>query len=220
MKLPISVKGRKTVGMILVGQFDSPYVRRVAVTLNAYHMPFTRNPLSVFRNVGDMKAINPLIRVPVLILQTGETIMDSTGILDHLDHEAGPARALTPQHGFERRKVLKTVALATGGMDKAVAVVYEHKFHPGKSASAEWLERCHGQLKATLQALEKDCGSPWFDDLHMSQADISVGCFLSFLKLRVPEAFPADHYPKLHHLSQHCEMREAFANARVSPQEI
>ena len=61
--------------MILVGQFDSPFVRRVAVTLNHYHMPFTRNPLSVFRNVAEMQKINPLVRVPALILETGEVLM-------------------------------------------------------------------------------------------------------------------------------------------------
>ena len=85
--------------MILVGQFDSPFVRRVAVTLNHYHMPYTRNPISVVRDVGEMQKINPLVRVPSLILETGEVLIDSTAIIDHLDEMAGPARALTPAHG-------------------------------------------------------------------------------------------------------------------------
>ena len=206
--------------MILVGQFDSPYVRRVAVTLNHYHMPFTRNPLSVFRNKPETQAINPLIRVPSLILDTGEVLIDSGAIIDHLDHVAGQARALTPGNGPERRKVLKFVALATGAMDKAVALVYERKFHTGKMVSKDWEDRCHSQLSATLAELEKNCGTPWFIDLHMTQADISIGCMLGFLKLRVPEAFPADKFPKLHALSRHCEMREEFADARISPDEI
>ncbi len=206
--------------MILVGQFDSPFVRRVAVTLNHYHMPFTRNPLSVFRNQSETQAINPLIRVPSLILDTGEVLIDSGAIIDHLDHVAGQARALTPGNGPERRKVLKFVAMATGAMEKAVALVYERKFHPGKTFSKEWEERCHSQLNATLSELEKACGTPWFIDTHMTQADISIGCLLGFLKLRVPEAFPAEKYPKLHRLAQHCEMREEFANARISPDEI
>ncbi|MEO6607875.1 MAG: glutathione S-transferase family protein [Aestuariivirga sp.] len=206
--------------MILIGQFDSPYVRRVAVTLNHYHMPFTRNPLSVFRNQPETQAINPLIRVPSLILDTGEVLIDSGAIIDHLDHVAGHVRALTPGDGPERRKVLKFVALATGAMDKAVALVYERKFHTGKMISKEWEDRCHSQLAATLTELEKNCGTPWFIDLHMTQADISIGCMLGFLKLRVPEAFPTDKFPKLHALSRHCEMREEFAEARISPDEI
>ncbi len=85
--------------MILVGQFDSPFVRRVAVTLHHYHMPYTRNPLSVFRNVEDMRRLNPLVRVPALILESGETLIDSGAIIDCLDEMAGPARALTPPMG-------------------------------------------------------------------------------------------------------------------------
>jgi glutathione S-transferase len=54
--------------MILVGQYDSPFVRRVAVTLHHYHMPFERNTLSVFSNAKKMQKINPLIRIPSLEL--------------------------------------------------------------------------------------------------------------------------------------------------------
>ena len=83
--------------MILIGQYDSPFVRRVAVTLNHYHMPFTRNPLSVFGNKKEVQAINPLLRVPALILETGEVLVDSHAIIDHLDQMAGAPRALTPR---------------------------------------------------------------------------------------------------------------------------
>ena len=105
--------------MILVGQFDSPFVRRVAVTLNHYHMPYTRNPISVFRDVGEMQKINPLVRVPSLILETGEVLIDSSAIIDHLDEMAGPARALTPAHGPERRKVMQAIVLALGALELA-----------------------------------------------------------------------------------------------------
>jgi len=57
--------------MILVGQYDSPFVRRVAVTLHHYGLPFSRNTLSVFGDAKDMQKINPLIRIPSLILDSG-----------------------------------------------------------------------------------------------------------------------------------------------------
>ena len=205
--------------MILVGQYDSPFVRRVAVTLHHYHMPFERNTISVFSQAKKMQKINPLIRIPSLELASGEILIDSWAILDYLDQLAGPARALTPSNGPERRKVLQVVALATGTAEKAGAVVYERHFHPGKMLSKEWEERCLDQLHAGLEQLEKDCGSPWFSDLHMSQADVTVGCMIGYVKLRVPEAFPASKYPKLHGLSLHCEMREEFVKARISPDE-
>ena len=205
--------------MILVGQFDSPFVRRVAVTLNHYHMPFTRNPLSVFRNVADMRQINPLVRVPVLILETGETLIDSSAIIDHLDEMAGPARAMTPAHGPERRKVMQSIVLAIGTAEKAVALFLERLFHSDKHINRDFEKRLTSQIDASLQSLESDCGGPWYSDLHMTQADITIGCMIGYLKMRVPEAFPANKYPKLHALSLHCEAREEFVKARPGADE-
>ena len=107
--------------MILVGQFDSPFVRRVAVTLNHYHMPYTRNPISVFRDVSEVQKINPLVRVPSLILETGEVLIDSSAIIDHLDEMAGPARALLPpetRDGMTWKAWTEAVKAATGRKGK------------------------------------------------------------------------------------------------------
>ena len=205
--------------MILVGQFDSPFVRRVAVTLHHYHMPFTRNPLSVFRNVAEMRKINPLVRVPALILETGEVLIDSSTIIDHLDEMAGPARAMTPAHGPQRRKVMQSIVTATGISEKAVALFFERLFHSDKHINREFEKRMQSQIEASLTRLESECGSPWFVDAHMTQADITIGCMLGHLKMRVPEAFPGNKYPKLHALSQHCEMREEFVKARPAADE-
>jgi glutathione S-transferase len=205
--------------MILVGQYDSPFVRRVAVTLHHYHMPFTRNTMSVFKDAKDMQKINPLIRVPSLILEDGDTLIDSGAIIDCLDEMAGPARALTPPHGPERRKVLQAVALATGTMDKAVALFYERHFHPEDMLSKSLEKRLQSQLKAGMDALEQACGNPWFFDNQMTQADVTVGCLIGYLKLQLAETFPAGKYPKLHALSLHCETREEFVKSRPGPDE-
>jgi glutathione S-transferase len=206
--------------MILVGQYDSPFVRRVAVTLHHYHMPFERNTISVYSQAKKMQKINPLIRIPSLELASGEILIDSWAILDYLDELAGPARALMPSHGPERRKIMQTVALAVGAAEKAGAINREHYFHPGKMLSKEYEERCLYQLQSGLTELEKNCGSPWYSDLHMSQADVTIGCLIGYLKLRVPAAFPAKKFPKLHGLSLHCEMREEFVKSRISADEV
>ncbi len=205
--------------MILIGQYDSPFVRRVAVTLHHYHMPFKRNPLSVFGDFKAMGEINPLVRVPALILETGETLIDSYAILDHLDHEAGQARSLTPTHGLERRKVLQACAVSTGCSDMVIRLFFERQFHEPKAVSKELDKRLATQLKAGLDKLEYDCGIPWFNDSKMTQADVTIGCMLSHLKLRLPEFFPADKYPKLHGLARHCEMMPEFDAARIAANE-
>ncbi len=205
--------------MILVGQYDSPFVRRVAVTLNHYHMPFKRNPLSIFRNAAEVQKINPLLRVPALILENGETLIDSHAIIDHLDEMAGPARALTPRHGPERRHVLQAVYLAAGIAEKVVQLFLERLNHPDKALAKEWEKRLLSQINTSLEKLEHDCGTPWFFDSKLSQADVTTACMLMHMKLRVPECFPATKYPKLHALALHCETLDAFADARPSPDE-
>jgi glutathione S-transferase len=206
--------------MILVGQYDSPFVRRVAATLHHYHMPFTRKPISVFRNVDEVRGINPLVRVPSLILEDGEVLVESGAILDYLDERAGPARALTPAHGPERRKVLQACGISTGISDKAVAIYYERFYHPGKALSRDYEARLLSQVDGGLRRLEHDCGSPWFIDSHMTQADVTIGCMLAHVKLRMPEAFPAHKFPKLHALAVHCELRDEFVATRPSAEEI
>ena len=205
--------------MILVGQYDSPFVRRVAVTLHHYHMPFTRNPLSVFGNAAKMKAINPLIRVPALILEDGETLIDSAAIIDYLDEKAGPARALTPAHGPERRRVLRTISVAAGCMDVMVRAFLERYFHPTHYQTSDWQKRGLKQIATALEYLDRECGAPWFIDSRMTQADVTVGCLLFYAKLRLPEVFPAGKYPHLHALTSHCEMRAEFVASRPGPDE-
>ena len=127
--------------MLLVGQYDSPYVRRVAVSLHWLGLPFRHNTLSVFRDAEAMRVFNPLGRVPSLVLVEGadrhqEVLIDSAAILDHLDETVGPERALLPRSGAPRREALRIIAMATGGMDKAVAIAYERLLRPAKVAVA------------------------------------------------------------------------------------
>lgn len=64
--------------MILVGQYDSPFVRRVGVTLHLYGIPFMRNAIAVFTDADEMARINPLVRIPSLVLDSGDKIGQSS----------------------------------------------------------------------------------------------------------------------------------------------
>src|SRR6185369_966500 len=104
-----------------------PYVRRVAVSLIVLGLPFERSLLSVFRHAEEMRRFNPLGRVPSLVLDDGATLIDSAAILDYLDDLVGPDRALLARSGAARRDGLSITALATGCIDKAIAIAYEHR---------------------------------------------------------------------------------------------
>ena len=206
--------------MILVGQYDSPYVRRVAVTLHLYGMPFERNAISVFGDAQEMSKITPVVRIPSLVLDDGEVLVDSAAIIDHLDEMVGAEMALTPRSGKERRRVLQATSVATAAIDKAGAVVYERHFHEGPHLNANWEARCKTQLAGGLGWLESQLNGEWLTGHKMTQADVTTACMVGYLKLRLPEALRDADFPELERHSVACEKMDAFVASRPSPDEL
>jgi glutathione S-transferase len=205
--------------MTLVGQYDSPFVRRVAITLNVYGLPFKRNAMSVFSDAEEMAKINPIVRIPSLVLEDGGVLIDSGAIIDYLDGLVGPSRALTPTREPERQRVLQIIAYATGAIDKLGTITYENAFHPPQHVSRDWIARCGRQLEGALQVLEEIPKEPYFLGETLTQADISTGVMIGYMKLGRHKPFPAASYPALEALSQRLEALDAFAAARPSPEE-
>ncbi len=203
--------------MILVGQYDSPFVRRVAVTLRHYDIPFARDRTSVFSPA--MAGMHPLGRIPSLILDDGERLWDSAAILDYLDEQVAAPVALTPRAGEARRRVLRATALAAGAAEKAGAVVYERHLHEPACVSSEWVNRCLSQLAGALMYLEKAALEPWFFGEKLTQADVTLGCTIAFLRLRLAEAFPRGRYPALEALIERYGRLREFMETEPGPDE-
>lgn len=146
--------------MILVGRYLSPFVRRTAITLELYGLPFEQRALSTMADMEQIKQLNPVGRVPVLILDDGSSLVDSATIIDYLDELAGPARALTPPSGPARRLVQGRVAVALGTMEKAVAYSYETKRRPAERQHQPWVDNLTSQVAGGLAALEAIEGTP------------------------------------------------------------
>jgi hypothetical protein len=142
----------------LVGVNRSPFTRRVAITLQVYGIPYQQQPLSGFGNRADVRVSNPLGRIPALILDDGETLVDSAAIIDHLDEMYGRDRALIPSAGADRRSVLRITALMMGACDKGLAAAYERNHHPA--------EKVHPARSAAKRAF-----ALWYDALiHLWRA--------------------------------------------------
>src|SRR5262245_16222641 len=152
--------------MILVGQYDSPYTRRVAVSLGLLGFEFEHDTRSVFADFHSMRTTNPLGRVPSLILADGTTLIDSIAILDWLDQQVGPERALLPVSGLARQEALQRIALATGTIDKVMGAAYERFVRPEHHRWADWVERCRTQAEGGLGAL---AGQVWPADVRLNQ---------------------------------------------------
>jgi glutathione S-transferase len=170
--------------MILIGMFDSPYVRRVAVSLRLLGIDFEHRNWSVGADFDRIREFNPLARVPTLVLDDGEVLAESGAILDWLDEHVGPARALLPRGGAERRRSLQIMALATGAADKGVAQLYEGAFRPPEKRHAPWVARCRTQMEAGLAALDRLCDEArgeWLLGDRLGQADITLTAVSTFL---------------------------------------
>ncbi len=199
---------------ILVGQYDSPFLRRVAVTMRHYDIAYDRQVLSVFSNADQVAEINPLIKVPVLILPDGEKIFDSQMILDYLDETAGPDRSLTPAAGADRREVLRIVTIGWGLAEKSVALSIDKNMH-GNAPSLQWRHRVRHQIKLCLEWLEQrvtaaPAGGPWFLGDRLTQADITTAAALDHLAFRHPGEMGRAARPGLSALRDRALRLDAF----------
>ena len=197
--------------MIPIGQYDSPFVRRVAIALRLYGLPFEHRPWSTFAHGDRIAAFNPLRRVPTLVLDNGEVVIESGAILDHLDEIVGPSRAMIADSGDLRRRTLKICALATGLADKAVSLVYEQVLH--QATSEQWIMRCRTQISGVLDTLEADRAGrttqSWFGDA-IGHADIAVACALRFTCDAHPGLFSENLWPVLAAHAAACEALPVF----------
>ena len=197
--------------MILIGQYDSPFVRRVAIAMRLYELPFEHLAWSTFGDADKIAPFNPLRRVPTLVLDDGEVLIESNAILDYLDELVGPDAAMIADSGPARRHALKVCALATGLGDKAVSLVYERVLR--QAQSEVWVTRCEAQIASVLDVLEGQraaIATPfWFGD-NIGHADVAVACVLRFTGEAHPGLLDAARHPALTAHAAGCEALPAF----------
>jgi len=196
--------------MFLIGQYDSPFVRRTAIALRLYGLPYEHRPWSTFGDAEQVAAYNPVRRVPTLVLDDGEALIESGAILDYLDELVGPDRAMIARAGAERRKHLRIAALATGLADKAVSLIYERVLR--KEQLKLWVERCEAQISGVLAVLEQEraqVATPYWFGNRIGHADIAVACALRFTGEAHPHLFDA-RYGALKAHAAACEALPPF----------
>lgn len=176
--------------MRLYGRYNSPYVRRVAVTMQLYGIAYEHESLLPFGTAkAELAKLNPITRVPVLALADGECLVDSTAIIDHLDEIAGPDAALTPPGGKARRQVLSLLGIELGIMEKLVSVLYERQFRPKEKWHRPWIDACEVQIRDGFEWLNGEIGTDWLVGDRMTQADVSLAVFWDFATRLRPNFF-------------------------------
>ena len=167
--------------MILIGMTDSPYVRRVAVSLRLMGMAYEHQHVSVFRHYDRFRTINPVVKAPTLVCDDGTVLMDSTLILDYAESLVDPSRRLLPQDVEARKRALRITGLALAAAEKCVQLIYEQNQRPPDKRHPAWIERVTAQANAAFTELEAAApGGGWFNGARIGAADVVTACVTRF----------------------------------------
>jgi glutathione S-transferase len=191
---------------------DSPYVRRVAISLRLMGLEFELSQVSVFRGFDEFKAINPVVKAPTLVTDDGVVLMESGLILEYAERLAGPSRSLMPAGEHEYTEALHVTGLALAACEKTVQIVYERNLRPPGKQHQPWLDRIQGQLLAAFGELEKEMAPQvaWSGGNRLMQPDIIAAVAWRFAQHTVPEIVKAANFPSLAAHSGRAEILPAF----------
>lgn len=200
--------------MQLIGMLDSPYVRRVAISLQMLDLPFEHRSISVFRGVDQFQSINPVIKVPTLICDDGAVLMDSSLILDHAEALAAPGLSLMPVGVTERRDALRMIGLGLAACEKSVQLVYERVLRPADKFHEPWATRVTVQMGHAFRLLDQAIAPRMpAPTARLDQALLTATVAWTFARHLVPDVMPIDAYPALRDLSMQAEARPEFKAA-------
>lgn len=197
----------------LIGMMDSPYVRRVAISLELYGVEFESHPLSVFSSFDAFSRINPAVKAPTLVLDNGIRLMDSSLILAYFEGLASPARKLLPADPLAQASDLQTLGFILAAGEKAVQNVYEHKLRLAEKQHNPWIERITIQLLAACREwntlLENRPAAAVPDQVAVTSTVI-----WTFIQSMIPHVVHAGDFT---HIQSAAELYEAHAAFKKHP---
>jgi glutathione S-transferase len=200
--------------MKLLGSTASPYVRKVRVVMAEKKLDYEFVTDDVWSAGTTIVESNPLGKVPCLVMDGAEALFDSRVIVEYLDTLSPVGKLIAPV-GRERAEIKTWEALADGVLDAAILARLEATWHGRATAerSQAWIDRQLGKVDAALQAMSKGLGDkPFCAGIHLSLADIAVGCALGYLNFRFPEIDWRSRYPNLDKLHEKMLLRPSFAD--------
>jgi glutathione S-transferase len=200
----------------LIGTFDSPFVRRVGISLTSLGVAFEHRPISLFKGFADFAAANPAVKAPTLVTDDGQVLQDSNLILQYLELVAPDGKSLLPEHPERLPFELHLIGFALAGCEKAVQTVYETKLRPPERQDTRWLDRVGKQLRGAFGALERSLAQrPEPFESRLTQANITVAVAWRFVEYALPGTLDPDDHPNLAAHTARAEERPEFKAVRL-----
>jgi glutathione S-transferase len=197
--------------MKLVGPWLSGFTRRTAITMKLLGIPFEHLNLNAYTDKEEVRRYSPMGKVPALVLDNGEVLIDSAGIIDVLHEMAGPDKALIPASGAARLRALQLIGIGLNIYPKLTAL-FDESMRPEGYRLKSAIEGFAEQAIIGLKLLEAQTGHGWLVNDTLSQADImAVVCYQGASMLVLPEQVTARSFPRLAALTERAMRIEAFA---------
>ena len=200
----------------LIATLTSPYARKVRIALAEKKIEYALVEDSPWLPDNAVAAVNPLGKIPVLVLDDGTRLFDSRVIVEYLD-STSPVSRLIPEPARQRIAVKRWEALADGVCEAASAIFLERK-RPSRQQSKEWIARQRAKIDRGVVELAEELGErAWCNGEGYSLADIATGCALGYLDLRFPEIDWRGAHPNLVALAEKLAGRPSFADTAPPP---
>ena len=197
--------------MKLIGSYTTPYVRKVRAVLAEKKIDYDFVIDSPWLPESGVPNLNPLGKIPVLLLDDETPLFDSRGIVEYID-AVTPNNKLFPAPNRERIEVKRWEALADGICDAASTAFLEAK-RPKKEQSASWIERQREKVTRSLEFMSEQLGEkPFCTGTHFSMADIAVGTALGYLAFRFSDINWQESHPNLGKLYAKLMLRPSLAD--------
>lgn len=207
--------------MQLIGYMDSPFVRRVAISLKFLQIDYSHRELSIFRDFDEFQLINPLVKVPTLLLDDGQVLVDSNLMINYLETHIAK-RSLMPADAEAYRSASQQIGIALVAMEKSASLIYETGHRPAEHQHQPWIDRLQTQLRGAVDLLESaasasaTAGDQWLQGEELCQADITVAVAWRFTQHISYANIRVNDYPALSAFSARAEELPEFLACPLS----
>jgi glutathione S-transferase len=198
--------------MKLVGPWISGFTRRTAITMKLLDIPFEHLNLNAYTDKEEVRRYSPMGKVPALVLDSGEVLIDSAGIIDVLHEMVAPGKVLLPQSGAPRLKALQLIGIGLAIYPK-LSALYDESLRPENYRLQSAIEGFAEQAIIGFKMLEKEAGEGWYVNDTLSQADImAVVCYQAAAQFILPDVVTPVNFPRLAALAERAMKINAFAS--------
>jgi glutathione S-transferase len=196
--------------MKLLHSHTSPFARKVRIVAAEKKLELEIEVADPWGPNPALIKVNPLGKVPALIMDDGSSLFDSRVIVEYLDG-LSPVHRLIPDTSRDRIAVKRWESIADGACDAAIMARLENNRPDKNESSARQIERQRGKVLACLEEMSRELGEREFCVGHaLSLADIAVGCTLGYLKFRYRDITWETSYPNLSRLYRKLAARPSF----------